>query len=66
MEVRGPVEELADLFGIPKDSTVLGSQDLAEYIINFYSQAYRDGYDIGYDAGCDVGWRNGYRNRMVN
>ena len=66
MEVRGPVEELADLFGVAKDSPLLESVDLSEYITSFYSNAYRDGYDIGYDAGCEVGWRNGYRNRVVN
>ena len=64
MEVRGPVEELADLFGISKNSPILDSEDLSEYVVSFYSQAYRDGYDIGYDAGCEGGWRNGYRSRV--
>jgi|TARA_Y100000310_G_scaffold146443_1_gene145786 hypothetical protein len=66
MDVRGPAEELADLFGVPRDNPVLNSQDLEEYIVNFYSRAYRDGYDQGYDAGAEVGWRNGYRNRLGN
>lgn len=66
MDVRGPVEELADLFGVAHDSPLLDNQDLADYVVGFYSGAYRDGYDVGYDAGTEVGWRNGYRVRSAN